>query len=96
MQVLLKGFPEVSAIPGEKFRYLVQSSTPNDGPYVVDLEARFPATRCACPDYSCRKWPEFKKTLTAAYCKHSVAALVFHALRNVLETSHQLKNNHGE
>lgn len=96
MRVLVKGLPEVTPIEGEPFRYLVAGSKPNEGDYIVDLEARFPATRCACLDYSCRKWPEFRKTLLADYCKHSRAALVFHALRHVLETSKQLKGNNGE
>ena len=96
MRVLVKGLPEVTPIPGEKFRYLVAGSKAGEGEYMVDLEARFPATRCACLDYSCRRWPDFKKSLMADYCKHSRAALIYHALRNVRETSTQLRGNNGE
>lgn len=94
-QFLLKG-PEVTPIAGEPYRYHVASSRRGEPEYLVDLEARFPATRCTCMSYECKKWPEFRKTLTADYCPHSRQALVVHALRHILATSRQLTNNHGE
>lgn len=94
MRLLAKG-PEVTPIPHEPYRYHVQSSTPGE-PYLVDLEARFPMTRCTCRNYECVRWPEFKKTLLADHCKHSKAALIFHALRHIRNTSIQLRNNEGE
>ena len=96
MRVMVKGLPEIRPIEGEPYRYLVASSRKGEPEYLVDLEARFPATRCSCRDYECRKWPEFKKTLLADYCRHSQAALIFHALRHIRNTSSQLGNPDGE
>lgn len=96
MRVLVKGLPEVTPIVGERYRYAVASSDPKEPPYVCDLEARFPLGRCTCKNYECVRWPEFKKSLLADPCKHLKSAIVFHALRNVLETSKQLKGNEGE
>lgn len=96
VRVLYKGLLEVTPIVGERYRYHVASSNPKKPPYLCDLEARFPMGRCSCENYECVRWPAFKKSLMADPCKHIHSALIFHALRNILETSRQLKRNEGE
>lgn len=87
---------DVEPEAGSQFRYFVSSSKANEPPYLVDVEARFPMTRCTCKDYECKKWPDFQKTLRVVRCKHGDAAIEFHALRHIREHSRQLKNNEGE
>lgn len=82
--------PKVEPIHGEPFRYFVAASKPTDPPYLVDVEARWPQGRCPCQNYECVRWPAFKQTLLPAWCKHTSAALLFHALRQIRDTSHQL------
>jgi hypothetical protein len=93
--MLVKGLLDVEEIPGERWRYYVTSSSRAGEKHVVDLEARYPTCRCSCEDYSCRRWPEFQKTLLADHCRHARSALIYHALRNVRENSSQL-NGDGE
>jgi hypothetical protein len=88
-------YPKVTPIVGEEFRFLVAASNPTEPEYLVDLEARFPMTRCTCRHYDCSAWPHFKATLYAEHCKHSTAALVFHALQDIRNRSKQL-NGEGE
>ncbi len=48
MRVLLApNRPAVTPIPGERFRFLVESSRKGEPPYLCDIQARFPMGRCA-------------------------------------------------
>jgi len=88
--------PKVEPIPGEQFRFWVESSDPKEGKHLVDLEARWPLSMCSCRDWECRRWPAFKKSLYAIRCKHGDAALEVYALLHIQATSKNLKNNDGE
>lgn len=93
--LLAPSVPKVEPIPGEPFRYLVHSSRKGEPPYLCDIEARFPLGRCVCKNYECVRWPDFKKTLYPIRCRHLTAALEYHALQHIRETSKQL-NGEGE
>lgn len=93
--LLAPATPKVEPIPGEAYRYMVRSSRQGQEPHLVDLEARFPLGRCSCESYEFKRWPDFKKTLYPVRCPHLTAALEFHALQHIRETSKQL-NGEGE
>lgn len=94
MRLQIKG-PSVREVPGERFRYWVKFPD-SKHEYLVDVEARFPATRCTCKSYDCTKWPETKRTGLVVYCKHSAWALVYHGLRDIRERSTNLEQNEGD
>lgn len=93
--LLAPSTPKVEPIPGEPFRYWVKSNRAGAEPHLCDLESRWPLGECSCPDYSCRRWPNFKKTLYPVRCIHLTAALEWHALQDIRNRSKQL-NGEGE
>lgn len=74
-------------------RFRVSSSKKGEPDYIVDVEARWPLTRCTCRNYECVRWPEFKRTLYPKRCKHGDSALIFYALQDIRAKSKNLKDD---
>lgn len=75
----------VEEILGEPMRFRVRSST-GKGCYVVDLESRWPQPDCQCRNAVCVRWPEFKRTKIVDPCKHGLASMCLHSLRESART----------
>ena len=68
------GTVTVTAIPGEDWRFHVESYSDPKHPHLVDIAAHYPLGKCSCHDWSCRRFPEWKKTLKPVRCRHLAVA----------------------
>lgn len=73
---------KVTEMVGEPTRFLVESSKGGKY-YLTDIADEWPQGSCTCPNHSCVRVAEFKRTNHVDPCKHIVASLCFFALRKV-------------
>jgi hypothetical protein len=81
------GSVRVTFIPGEPFRGTVESWSRPGESHMVDLSERQPLGQCSCEAYSCKIWPEFKKTLKPVRCRHITAFREAYLNRHIRELS---------
>lgn len=70
----MKYDPVVECVPGEAWRYFVNSKSSPDQRHLVDLTDNFPLGSCGCADYVCRRLPNYRKTGNPIRCLHLNAA----------------------
>lgn len=88
------GTVRLTWIEGEFGRFRAESWSRPGEHHMVDVCARHPLGRCTCEAYSCRHWPEFKKTLKPVRCRHLIAAR--EALLNRILAEHGKLSGDGE
>jgi len=78
---------KVSFLSGEPFRATVESWSRPGEVHMVDLAEHQPLGHCSCEDWSCRRFPEWKRTLKPERCRHLTAAREAYLNRHIRELS---------
>jgi hypothetical protein len=81
LQMRIRGLL-VKEVVGEPTRFFVESSRGGKF-YLTDIAEDFPQGNCSCPNHSCVRVAEFKRTGRVDPCKHLVASHLFSSLRTI-------------
>ena len=76
--------------------FLVQSESQSDQQYTVDLTELNGNGQCDCHDFQCRQWPEYRRGVRPARCKHILVARRYQAMRDLDEKIRKHNNEERE